>query len=83
VLPQSIGGGNACDTGNWRHRLLSAESYERVCEAKQQGRLPRCDLIFPDIEMRLGIGTVKGKWVNLHLLDAAIADAVRPVLDPR
>lgn len=44
------------------------ESYERVCEVKQQGRLSGCDLIFPNIEMRLGIGTVKGKWVNLHLL---------------
>jgi energy-coupling factor transporter ATP-binding protein EcfA2 len=46
----------------------STDSYERVCEAKQQGRLPNCELIFPNIEMRLGIGTVKGKWVNLHLL---------------
>jgi hypothetical protein len=46
----------------------STESYERVCEAKRQGRLPCCELIFPNIEMRLGIGTVKGKWVNLHLL---------------
>jgi hypothetical protein len=46
----------------------STESYERVCEAKRQGRLPDCDLIFPNIEMRLGIGTVKGRWVNLHLL---------------
>ncbi len=46
----------------------STESYERVCEAKRNGRLPDCDLIFLNIEMRLGIGTVKGKWVNLHLL---------------
>jgi hypothetical protein len=46
----------------------STESYERVCEAQRQGRLTGCDLIFPNIEMRLGIGTVKGKWVNLHLL---------------
>jgi energy-coupling factor transporter ATP-binding protein EcfA2 len=46
----------------------STDSYERVCEAKRQGRLPECELIFPNIEMRLGIGTVKGKWVNLHLL---------------
>src|SRR5438552_18578278 len=45
----------------------STDIYERVCEAKRQGRLPGCDLIFPNIEMRLGIGTVKGKWVNLHL----------------
>jgi hypothetical protein len=27
-----------------------------------------CRLIFPNIEMRLGVGTVKGKWVNIHLL---------------
>ncbi len=46
----------------------STEGYERVCEAKRQGRLPGYDLIFPNIEMRLGIGTVKGKWVNVHLL---------------
>jgi hypothetical protein len=46
----------------------STESYERVCEEKQQGRLPDCDLIFANIEMRLGVGTVKGKWVNVHLL---------------
>lgn len=46
----------------------TTESYERVCEAKLSGRLPGCDLIFPNIEMRLGIGTVKGKWVNVHLL---------------
>src|SRR5271155_1330382 len=46
----------------------STESYERVREAKRQDRLPGCDLIFPNIETRLGIGTVKGKWVNLHLL---------------
>jgi hypothetical protein len=46
----------------------STETYERVCEAKRQGRLPGCDLIFPNIEMRLAVGTVKGKWVNIHLL---------------
>lgn len=46
----------------------STDIYEQVCESKRQGRLPNCDLIFPNIEMRLGIGTVKGRWVNLHLL---------------
>src|SRR5260370_28126968 len=44
------------------------EVYERVCEAKRQGRLPNCDLIFPNIEMRLAVGTIKGRWVNVHLL---------------
>jgi hypothetical protein len=42
--------------------------YERVCEAKRSGRLAGCDLIFPNVEMRLGIGTVKGGFVNVHLL---------------
>lgn len=46
----------------------STDTYERLLHAKQSGRLQNCDLIFPNIEMRLGIGTVKGKWVNLHLL---------------
>lgn len=46
----------------------STETYERVLEAKHSDRLPNCDLIFPNIEMRLGVGTVKGKWVNVHLL---------------
>ena len=46
----------------------STETYERVCEARQSGRLPNCELIFPNIEMRFGVPTVKGKWVNLHLL---------------
>lgn len=44
------------------------DAYERVREAKRLGRLPNCDMVFPNIEMRLEIGTVKGKWVNLHLL---------------
>ena len=42
--------------------------YERVCEAKRERRLPSCDLIFPNIEMRLAVGTIKGRWVNIHLL---------------
>jgi hypothetical protein len=43
-------------------------TYERICVAKQNNRLSGCDLIFPNIEMRLNLGTVKGAWVNLHLL---------------
>jgi hypothetical protein len=46
----------------------STDLYEQVVHAKQEGRLPGCDLVFPNIEMRLSIGTVKGKWVNIHLL---------------
>ncbi len=44
------------------------ETYERVCGAKQAGRLTDCSLVFPNIEMRLNVGTVKGKWVNVHLI---------------
>ena len=44
------------------------DTYEHVREAKHQGRLEGCALIFPNIEMRLALGTVKGKWVNIHLL---------------
>jgi putative AbiEii toxin of type IV toxin-antitoxin system len=46
----------------------STDTYERVVEAKRNGRLAGCELIFPNIEMRLALGTVKGKWVNIHLL---------------
>ncbi len=46
----------------------SSETYQRVYDAKQHGRLPSCHLLFPNIEMRLAIGTTKGKGVNLHLL---------------
>ena len=44
------------------------DTYERVCAEKVKGRLPDCDLIFPNIELRLKLGTVRGAWVNLHLL---------------
>jgi hypothetical protein len=44
------------------------DTYERVTKAKASGRLAGCRLIFPNIEMRLAVGTVKGKWVNIHLL---------------
>lgn len=43
-------------------------SYERMCEEKAKGRLKECDLLFPNIELRLNTGTVKGNFVNIHLL---------------
>src|SRR5882762_2603079 len=46
----------------------STACYERLCEAKRNGRVAACDLIFPNVEMRLGIGTLKGGFVNVHLL---------------
>ncbi|CUX04007.1 AAA family ATPase [Rhizobium pusense] len=44
------------------------DTYERVREAKAGGRLPGVDLVFPNVELRLAFGTVKGNWVNCHLL---------------
>lgn len=43
-------------------------SYERVKAAKEQGRLKACELLLPNIELRLNTGTVKGNYVNIHLL---------------
>lgn len=44
------------------------DTYERVRAAKAAGRLAGCNLLFPNIEMRLSLGTVRGNWVNVHLL---------------
>lgn len=44
------------------------DTYWRVRTAKQLGRLPDCNLIFPNIEMRLDIATQEGRQVNIHLL---------------
>jgi hypothetical protein len=49
-------------------------AYESVLAAKDGGRLQNCGLIFPNIEMRLALGTVKGGWVNVHLLVSPEAD---------
>ena len=43
-------------------------SYERMREEKAKGRLHGCELLFPNIELRLNIGTVRGNFVNIHLL---------------
>lgn len=44
------------------------ETYQQVVEAKRNGRLPNCELIFPNVELRLGLRTIKGRFINLHLL---------------
>ncbi len=44
------------------------DCYRSVCNEHQNGRLANCELIFPNIEMRLDVGTVRGAWVNVHLL---------------
>lgn len=46
----------------------STEVYQALVEAKRGGKLKECDLLFPNVEMRLNTGTVKGAWVNVHLL---------------
>ncbi len=42
--------------------------YREVLEQKALGRLPKVDLIFPNVEFRLAMGTVKGSAINVHLL---------------
>ena len=44
------------------------KSYQRMKEEIEKGRLQGCELLFPNIELRLNIGTVKGSFVNIHLL---------------
>jgi ABC-type lipoprotein export system ATPase subunit len=42
--------------------------YEEIAKRKAAGRLPKVDLIFPNIEMRFGIGTGANSPINFHLL---------------
>src|SRR5688572_22636008 len=44
----------------------SLASYEQVVAAKAAGKLPGCTFIFPNVELRLGVGTLKQGFVNLH-----------------
>lgn len=46
----------------------SIDRYEEVIAHKAAGRLPHVEMIFPNVELRLGIGTHKGSAVNIHLL---------------
>lgn len=43
------------------------ETYQRVVEFKNAGRLPNVGLILPNVEVRLDVATSKGGFVNLHL----------------
>jgi len=38
----------------------SVDVYEEVLAQRKAGRLPEVDLIFPNVELRYGIGTGKG-----------------------
>ena len=42
-------------------------NYEKVCAFKAEGRLPKVQLIFPNIEMRLAVSGRSG-FINVHLL---------------
>jgi len=44
------------------------DTYEAVVREKKKGRLPKVEFIFPNVEVRLDIATVKDRWTNLHLL---------------
>ena len=44
------------------------DGYSRILDEQATGRLPDIDLIFPNIELRLDVGTIRGRWVNAHLL---------------
>lgn len=47
----------------------NTDTYARLRKSKDEdGRLPNCSTLFPNIEMRLGLGTAAGSWVNVHLL---------------
>jgi AAA domain, putative AbiEii toxin, Type IV TA system len=46
----------------------SLSGYKRVCASKKAGRLRDVGLVFPNVEIRLAIGTSKGGAVNAHLL---------------
>lgn len=46
----------------------SVDLYETVVAKRKAGRIPNVNLIFPNVEMRYGIGTGKGSPVNVHLL---------------
>ena len=44
------------------------DTYKHVVQEKANGRLPDVELIFPNVELRLDVGTMKGRWVNVHFL---------------
>ena len=46
----------------------SISTYERLFVSKSEGRLPDVEFLFPNIELRLLVGTGTDTAVNLHLL---------------
>lgn len=47
---------------------FGVEAYEQTLQHQRDGRLAGVGLIFPNIEMRLGMETSKSSAVNVHLL---------------
>lgn len=47
---------------------LSINLYEELIGKKAAGKLPNVDLLFPNVELRFGVGTLQGSGVNAHLL---------------
>ncbi|QWT20745.1 AAA family ATPase [Bacillus sp. NP157] len=45
----------------------SVETYLECLRHQAQGRLPGC-VVFPNVELRLNVGTIKGRFINAHLL---------------
>jgi len=43
------------------------DTYRMVCAEREKGRLSGCGLVFPNVELRLDVGTAKS-WINFHLL---------------
>ena len=44
------------------------DGYKRVLEQKRNGKLSGAKFIFPNVELRYGIGSPKGSPINFHLL---------------
>lgn len=45
------------------------DTYQQVVrERADNGRLPQIALVFPNVELRLDVATVKERWTNIHLL---------------
>ena len=44
-------------------------TYQQLMrKMEQNGRLPQVKLVFPNIELRLDVATVRERWTNIHLL---------------
>lgn len=44
------------------------DSYEKLLQIKKDGKLPKVELLFPNIELRFAVNAEKGSPINVHLL---------------